>query len=211
MYPPPVSFLSPASVLFSQTEPKDGTNSSTSAPATRSYDLPSQLNDKRIVLFFKGLVAWAICMIMGYAFDQTSLPAAATSSEANSSVAFAVMMHCTGFSVFLLYFTGQIRWLVLNAVVGLSLIWVLNMSGMDNKWLVFSTHSVGYVVLAAVIVVMILVFGGVVLVWTHLLDFLKCLLLRYPEVQDELAQKKLLEQVQGRGPTCGVGGAVSLL
>ena len=98
-------------------------------------------------------------------------------------------------SVFLLYFTGQIRWLALNGLVGLSLLWIFNLSGMDSKWVVFSTHSVGYMVLAAVIVIMILVFGGVVLVWTHLIDFLKSVLVRYPQVKDELSQRRVLEQV----------------
>jgi len=72
------------------------------------------VNEKKTVLFFKGLVAWAICMAMGYTFDLISLPVTATISEVNSSAAFALMMHLTGFSVFLLYFTGQIRWLALN-------------------------------------------------------------------------------------------------
>jgi hypothetical protein len=42
---------------------------------------------------------------------------------------------------------------------------------------------------------MILVFGGVVLVWSHLIDFLKDVLIRYPEVKDGLSENKLLEQV----------------
>jgi hypothetical protein len=42
---------------------------------------------------------------------------------------------------------------------------------------------------------MILVFGGVVLVWSHLIDFLKDILMRYPQVKDDLSQKKALEQI----------------
>ena len=83
-----------------------------------------------------------------------------------------------GFSVFLMLFTGQIRWLALNGIVGLALMWVFNQTGMDNKWVVFSTHSVGYILLAVVIIIMILVFGGVVLVWSHLIEFLKEVLVR---------------------------------
>ena len=90
---------------------------------------------------------------------------------------------------------GQIRWLALNGTVGLALMWVFNRSGMDSRWVVFSTHSVGYVLLAVVIVIMILVFGGVVLVWTHLIDFLKEILVRYPEVKNEISENKVLEQV----------------
>lgn len=90
---------------------------------------------------------------------------------------------------------GQIRWLAMNGIVGLALMWVFNRSGMDSRWVVFSTHSVGYVLLAMVIIIMILVFGGVVLVWTHLIDFLKEILLRYPEVQSEISENKILEQV----------------
>ena len=100
-----------------------------------------------------------------------------------------------GFSVFLMFYTGQIRWLALNGIVGLALMWVFNRSGMDNGWVVFSTHSIGYVLLAMVIVIMILVFGGVVLVWSHLIDFLKEILVKYPEVQDEISDNKVLEQV----------------
>ena len=87
------------------------------------------------------------------------------------------------------------RWLALNGVVGLALMWVFNQSGMDSRWVVFSTHSVGYVLLAVVLIIMILVFGGVVLVWSHLIDFLKEILVRYPEVQEEISENKVLEQV----------------
>lgn len=92
-------------------------------------------------------------------------------------------------------FEGQIRWLALNGIVGLALMWVFNRSGMDSRWVVFSTHSVGYVLLALVVIIMILVFGGVVLVWSHLIDFLKEILVRYPEVKQEISENKVLEQV----------------
>ena len=157
------------------------------------------IQEKRIVLFFKGLAAWALCYGMGYTFDLVSSKSQAiikiNESEINSSAAFALLMHSMGFSVFLMYFTGQIRWLALNGVLGLTMLWIFNRSGMDNRWVVFSTHSVGYVLLAVVVIVMILVFGGVVLVWSHLIDFLKDVLIRYPEVKDGLSENKLLEQV----------------
>lgn len=95
----------------------------------------------------------------------------------------------------LIFTAGQMRWLALNGVVGLALLWVFNQSGMDSRWVVFSTHSVGYVLLAVVLIIMILVFGGVVLVWSHLIDFLKEILVRYPEVQEEISENKVLEQV----------------
>jgi len=60
----------------------------------------------------------------------------------------------------MLYFTGQIRWLVINGSLGLSLMWVFNQSGMEQKWVVFGTHTVGYIILAVVIMTMTLVFGG---------------------------------------------------
>ena len=134
-------------------------------------------------------------------------------SEVNSSAAFALLMHSMGFSVFLLYFTGQIRWLALNGVVGLAMMWVFNLTGMEARWIVFSTHSVGYVLLAIVIVVMVLVFGGVVLVWTSLMEFLTDILARYPEVKDELSENALLEQVLSRynkgGHTIGSNNSLS--
>ncbi len=154
---------------------------------------------KKIILFLKGIAAWGLCYGMGYTFDLTSqvsvVNTISTTSELNSSAAFALLMHSMGFSVFLLYFTGQIRWLALNGVVGLAILWLFKYSNMDNKWVVFSTHSVGYILLAVVIVVMILVFGGVVLVWSHLIEFLKDVLIRYPQVKSELSENKLLEQV----------------
>lgn len=157
------------------------------------------IQEKRIVLFFKGLAAWALCYGMGYTFDLVSAKSQAiikiNASEVNSSAAFALLMHSMGFSVFLMYFTGQIRWLALNGVLGLTMLWIFNRSGMDNRWVVFSTHSVGYVLLFVVVIVMILVFGGVVLVWSHLIDFLKDILIRYPEVKDGLSENKLIEQV----------------
>ena len=154
---------------------------------------------KKIILFLKGIAAWGLCYGMGYTFDLTSqvsvVNTITTTSELNSSAAFALLMHSMGFSVFLLYFTGQIRWLALNGIVGLAILWLFKYSNMDNKWVVFSTHSVGYILLAVVIVVMILVFGGVVLVWSHLIEFLKDVLIRYPQVKSELSENKLLEQV----------------
>ena len=98
-------------------------------------------------------------------------------------------------SIFLMYFTGQVRWFVLNGIMGLCMIWIFHESGMDKRWIVFSTHSVGYVLLAAVVVIMILVFGGVVLVWTHLIDFVKEILTKYPQVKEDLYHERVLEQV----------------
>lgn len=156
-----------------------------------------KIKKQNLALFFKGLAAWALCYVFGYTFDMVSLPriGGVQQSEVNSSAAFALLMHSMGFSVFLLYFTGQIRWLALNGLVGLALLYVFNHSGMETRWIVFSTHSVGYVLLAIVIVVMVLVFGGVVLVWSNLIEFLKDILARYPDVKDELSENKLLEQV----------------
>lgn len=128
-------------------------------------------------------------------------------SEVNSSAAFALLMHAMGFSVFLLYFTGQIRWLVVNGVVGLVMMWVFNLTGMEAQWIVFSTHSVGYVLLAVVVIVMVLVFGGVVLVWSNLMEFLTDILARYPEVKDELSENVLLEQVLSRYNKSAGGGS----
>jgi hypothetical protein len=51
------------------------------------------------------------------------------------------------------------------------------------------------VLLAVVILSMILVFGGVVLVWSYLIDFLKEIIVRYPEVKEEIIENKVLEQV----------------
>lgn len=151
---------------------------------------------KRFVLFFKGLIAWALCYAFGYSFDFIALPISSLHHrEVNSSAAFALLMHSMGFSIFLLYFTGQIRWLALNGIVSLLIMFLFNQSGMSPKWVIFSTHSLGYVLLFAVIVIMILVFGGVVLVWHHLVSFLKDVLSRYPQVKDELGQNKLLESV----------------
>eukprot|EP00602_Paraphysomonas_sp_CaronLab_P012657 CAMPEP_0185042554 /NCGR_PEP_ID=MMETSP1103-20130426/42421_1 /TAXON_ID=36769 /ORGANISM="Paraphysomonas bandaiensis, Strain Caron Lab Isolate" /LENGTH=627 /DNA_ID=CAMNT_0027582649 /DNA_START=824 /DNA_END=2707 /DNA_ORIENTATION=- len=168
---------------------------------------PASRPEKSMVLFFKGLAAWGLVMVMGYAFDsftmsveesgvangQDSIPP--TRREMVNSAPFALLLHSTGFSIFLLYFTGQVRWFILNGLVGLGMIWVFHQSGMNNRWIVFSTHSVGYILLAAVVVIMILVFGGVVLVWTHLIDFLKDILVRYPQVKNNLREEKVLEQV----------------
>ena len=157
---------------------------------------PNEAQSKRFVLFFKGLIAWALCYAFGYSFDFISLPLSSLHPrEVNSSAAFALMMHTMGFSIFLLYFTGQIRWLALNGVVSLLIMFAFNQSGMSQKWVIFSTHSLGYVLLFVVVVVMVLVFGGVVLVWHHLVNFLKDVLSRYPQVKDELGQNKLLESV----------------
>ena len=53
---------------------------------------------------------------------------------------------------------GQIRWFAVNGIVGLALIWVFNCFGMENRWVVFSTPKVGYVLLALVVIIMISVF-----------------------------------------------------
>jgi hypothetical protein len=121
----------------------------------------SEEQSKRFVLFFKGIVAWALCYAFGYSFDFIALPVSAGHTrEVNSSVAFALLMHSMGFSIFLLYFTGQIRWLALNGIVSLALMLVFNNSGMSVQWVVFSTHSLGYILLFGVVVIMVLVFGG---------------------------------------------------
>lgn len=145
-----------------------------------------------LILFFKGLGAWGLVMLTGYAFDTfNNNPMASLSNSAP----FALLLHSTGFSIFLLYFTGQIRWFILNGVVGLAMVSILHHSGLNNRWVVISTHSIGYILLAVVCVVMFLVFGGVVLVWSRLIEFLRDIVLRYPQVKDELREEKLLEQV----------------
>jgi uncharacterized membrane protein YgcG len=153
---------------------------------------PGGASEKTVVLFFKGLAAWGLVMVMGYMFDSFATDA---EGEMSNSAPFVLLLHSTGFSIFLMYFTGQVRWFVLNGITGLCMIWVLHKSGMDNRWIVFSTHSVGYIILATVVVIMILLFGGVVLVWTHLIDFVKEILTRYPQVKDDLNQERVLEQV----------------
>jgi hypothetical protein len=164
-------------------------------PVRKDTQATNDDQSKRFLKFFKGLIAWALCYAFGYSFDLISLPKSMHPREVNSSAAFALLMHSMGFSIFLLYFTGQIRWLALNGVVSLLIMFVFNQSGMSQKWVVFSTHSLGYVLLFAVIIIMILVFGGVVLVWHHLVHFVKDVLVRYPEVKDELGQNKVLESV----------------
>ncbi len=174
---------------------------------------------KNLALFLKGLMAWGTVVLLSYTFDIASrtghsdigdsvhhsivpsttghatMSADTASGEVHTSMAFVLMMHTFGFSVFLLYFTGQIRWLIINGLVGLTLMWVFNLSGMNREWIVFGTHTVGYVILLIVVVVMVLVFGGVVMVWTNLVEFLKDILTRYPQVKGELSENKLLEQV----------------
>jgi hypothetical protein len=145
-----------------------------------------------LILFFKGLGAWGLVMLTGYAFDTfNSNPMASLSNSAP----FALLLHSTGFSIFLLYFTGQVRWFILNGVVGITMVSILHHSGLNNRWVVISTHSIGYILLAVVCIVMFLVFGGVVLVWSRLIEFLRDIVLRYPQVKDELREEKLLEQV----------------
>ena len=159
-------------------------------------DKLSKTNRQSMNQFFKGLGAWALLLLMGNAFEMMYKPIASIQGhEVDSSATSALLMHSTGFSVFLLYFTGQIRWLILNGVVGLLMLWIFNATGIENKWVIVSTHSVGYIVLATTVGIMILVFGGVVLVWSNLIDFLKDILVRYPQVKDDLSQKKVLEQV----------------
>ena len=187
-----------------------GTSDNTSTGADGVYEevdssaktgSDTALLKKNLTLFFKGLLAWGMIVLLSYTFDYVSRKhdvlqdSEEDKSEANTSAAFALLMHTSGFSVFLLYFTGQIRWLLINGLVGLTLMWVLNLTGMEQKWVVFGTHTAGYVILVIVIVSMILVFGGVVLVWTNLIDFLKDILNRYPQVKSELSENKLLEQV----------------
>lgn len=167
-----------------------------------SYATDSKKEDvkKNLALFFKGLMAWGTVVLMSYTFDMASRAGSAKDilqedTEVNNSTAFVLLMHTFGFSVFLLYFTGQIRWLLINGVVGLTLMWAFNLSGMDRKWIVFGTHTVGYIILLVVVIVMVLVFGGVVMVWSNLMEFLKDILTRYPQVKGELSENKLLEQV----------------
>jgi len=171
-----------------------------SSNAAITGDLKREDMKKNLVLFFKGLSAWAMVVLMSYTFDMASRAGRTRSApqeytEVSNSTAFVLLMHTFGFSVFLLYFTGQIRWLLINGMVGLTLMWMFNLSGMDRKWIVFGTHTVGYIILLVVVIVMVLVFGGVVMVWSNLMEFLKDILTRYPQVKGELSENKLLEQV----------------
>jgi hypothetical protein len=165
------------------------------SPSSSMNHIANKPKNERIVLFFKGIAAWALCYGMGYTFDRASSNlSAASHSEINTSAAFALLMHSMGFSVFLLYVTGQLRWVALNGVVSLVMLRIFNRT-IDSDWVVFSTHTVGYVLLAVCIIVMCLVFGGVVLVWTQLIDFLKQILIKYPHVKEEILENKVLEHV----------------
>lgn len=191
------SNITNSSLYSARRSVSDSPSVSDGAHVSASPEKEQNAQFKRFVLFFKGLIAWALCYAFGYSFDFISLPIApaSSSSEAHSSAAFALLMHSMGFSIFLLYFTGQIRWLALNGVVSLIIMFIFNHTGMSQKWVIFSTHSLGYVLLAGVIVIMVLVFGGVVLVWTHLVNFIKDVLNRYPQVKDDLGRNQLLESV----------------
>jgi len=164
-------------------------------PLEDTIDSDKKKTSQSLNQFFKGLAAWGMLLVMGNAFDFAYRPITANHQEVDSSASSALLMHSMGFSVFLLYFTGQMRWLFLNGLVGLIMLWIFSKSGLENKWVLVSTHSVGYILLATVVVIMILVFGGVVLVWSHLIDFVKDVLTRYPQVKDDLKQKRVLEQV----------------
>jgi hypothetical protein len=139
-------------------------------------------NETKLILFFKGLGAWGLVMLTGYAFDAFNEDTTPTAASLSNSAPFALLLHSTGFSIFLLYFTGQIRWFLLNGFLGLTMVSLLHHSGLPNRWVVISTHSIGYILLAVVCVIMFLVFGGVVLVWTRLIEFLRDIVMRYPQV-----------------------------
>jgi uncharacterized membrane protein YjjB (DUF3815 family) len=53
--------------------------------------------------------------------------------EVNKSPAFALLMHTMGFSIFLVVVTEQIRWLVLNGMVGLTMLWAFNQAGIEQR------------------------------------------------------------------------------
>ena len=95
----------------------DPNSSQPGSDGSRQVQNSTSQND-RLVLFFKGLAAWGLLLAMGYAFERVYVPVSATHREVDYSAASALLMHSMGFSIFLLYFTGQIRWLVLNGLVG---------------------------------------------------------------------------------------------
>ena len=182
--------------------PKVDDDFTTNNDPINPHDLFSGSSQKKItkreqlILFFKGLVAWGLCYFMGYTFDQAARNLTDLShSEINSSAAFALLMHTMGFSSFLLYTTGKLRWVLLNGIISLILLLIFNHTGMTNNWIIFSTHSIGYILLIIVIIIMVLIFGGVVLVWSQLIDFLKQILIKYPHVKNEILENKVLEQV----------------
>merc|ERR1719502_234042 len=86
----------------------------------------SKTNRQSMNQFFKGLGAWALLLVIGNAFDFAYKPISYHHHQVDSSAVSALMMHSMGFSVFLLYFTGQIRWLILNGAIGLVMLWIFN-------------------------------------------------------------------------------------
>ena len=150
---------------------------------------------KNLVLFFKGLFGWAMVVMMSYSFDMVSHSGKSQISEVETSTAFVMLMHTSGFSVFLLYFTGQIRWLLFLWAFGLSVIFLFNESGLRRDKVIFGTHTIGYMLLFFVVVILVFIFGGIVLVWSNLVEFLKEILGKYPKVKSELSENKLLQQV----------------
>jgi hypothetical protein len=137
------------------------------------------------------MFAWLLCTVVGYLADYLQLP---QFQDAQLSGSFALFVHTVGFSMFLVVTTGQVRWVVVNGVMGLVVLWVFTQV-VPSRSMTFWAHMFGYLLLACVVVTVIAVFGGVVLVWSHLLDYIRDILLRYPQVQGDVKASKLLEQV----------------
>jgi hypothetical protein len=116
-----------------------GTHTHTSTGTTAASSMgrtSAQTQTERMNNFFKGLAAWAICMSMGYAFQMLGAdvdPDLPEMKPRSNSKAFALLMHTMGFSIFLLYYTGQMRWFLINGVVGMLMLWIFNETGLDNR------------------------------------------------------------------------------
>ena len=61
---------------------------------SKMHSAPGGTNEKTIVLFFKGLAAWGLVMLMGYVFDSFAGDAA---GEMSNSAPFVLLLHSTGF------------------------------------------------------------------------------------------------------------------
>mmetsp|Transcript_38049 Transcript_38049/g.48522 ORF Transcript_38049/g.48522 Transcript_38049/m.48522 type:complete len:735 (+) Transcript_38049:198-2402(+) len=176
-----------------ETSPQQSRNLNNSAMSDASKSQLQGAKTRRALLV-RGLVVWLAFSVFAWVFTTDFMGIPELIRSVDSSAAWALLMHTTGFSMFLLLLTRQVRWLVLNIVLALGVLWLFSHT-LPANWMLFNINSFGYLLLLMVLLIVLGVAGGLVYVWTNVVDFLKSLCLRYPQVHDDLRANKLLEQV----------------
>eukprot|EP00002_Diphylleia_rotans_P038844 TRINITY_DN8881_c0_g1_i1.p1 TRINITY_DN8881_c0_g1~~TRINITY_DN8881_c0_g1_i1.p1 ORF type:complete len:495 (-),score=87.04 TRINITY_DN8881_c0_g1_i1:62-1546(-) len=143
--------------------------------------------DRRRAL--KALATWAVFTVAGW----ISLPSKLQLVQGHT--AWTVFTHCIGASIFMLVVTQQTRWLPISAAGGIMILLLGHLTGTPDDWIALVSHAFGYMVLIAMAVMFLGLFGGMLYIWTELIRFVKRLVRIYPDAYHDIQAHPVLQKV----------------